>query len=237
MVAYEKQADIKESIDIVTNGSLLTKELSDELVKAGLTRLRISLEGLSSQDYKKHASVDVDFETMVENIRYFYEHCGDTKVYIKIIDYMVPDTQTQDKFHKMFQPLCHSLAIEHLTPTIEEIDYNELSGNRENNRPQNGEKLIESFICPQPFYMMQINPDGNVVPCCSMKYPMILGNVLEDSVDNVWNGETYNLFRRTMLDGVWNASKVCKTCTLYRYDLHEEDKLDDVAVELKEKYK
>lgn len=237
MVAYAKKADIAESIDIVTNGSLLTRELSDELVKAGLTRLRISLEGLSSQDYKKHASVDVDFETMVENIRYFYEHCGDTKVYIKIIDYMVPDTQTQDKFHKMFQPLCHSLAIEHLTPTIEEIDYNELSGNRENNRPQNGEKLIESSICPQPFYMMQINPDGNVVPCCSMKYPMILGNVLEDSVDNVWNGETYNLFRRNMLDGIWNASEVCKTCTLYRYDLHEEDKLDDVAIELKEKYK
>lgn len=237
MVSYAKQADIAESIDIVTNGSLLTRELSDELVKAGLTRLRISLEGLSSQDYKKHASVNVDFETMVENIHYFYEHCGDTKVYIKIIDYMVPDTQTQDKFHKMFQPLCHSLAIEHLTPTIEEIDYNELSGNRENNRPQNGEKLIESSICPQPFYMMQINPDGNVVPCCSMKYPMILGNVLEDSVDNVWNGQTYNLFRRNMLEGVWNASEVCKNCTLYRYDLHEEDKLDDVAIELKEKYK
>lgn len=237
MVAYAKKADIADSIDIVTNGSLLTRELSDALVNAGLTRLRISLEGLSDRDYKKNANVNIDFEKMTENIKYFYEHSDETKVYIKIIDYMVPNPEDQDKFHELIQPMCHSLAIEHLTPTIEEIDYKELSGNRSNNKPQNGEKLIEASICPQPFYMMQINPDGNVVPCCSMKYPTILGNVMEESVDKIWNGEKYNTFRSNMLDGVWKASAVCQSCTLYRYDLHEEDKLDDVAMELKQKYK
>lgn len=237
MVAYAVQADIADSIDIVTNGSLLTRELSDALIEAGLTRLRISLEGLSAKEYKKNAGVDIKFTDFVDNIRYFYENCGKTRLYIKIIDYMVPTPEKQERFYRMFHPICHSLAIEHLTPTVHEIDYNKLSGNRKNNRPQNGEKLIESDICPQPFYMMQVNPDGKVVPCCSMKYPVILGDVMEQSMEEVWLGERYRTFCMDMLDGVQKASSVCGECKLYRYDLHEEDRLDDAALELKEKYR
>ena len=45
MVEYANKAGIAESIDIVTNGALLTKELSAKLIEAGLSKLRISLEG------------------------------------------------------------------------------------------------------------------------------------------------------------------------------------------------
>lgn len=237
MVAYARNVNIADSIDIVTNGSLLTRELADALIDAGLTRLRISLEGMSAKEYKKNVGADINFTDFVDHIRYFYENCGKTKLYIKIIDYMVPTQEEQERFYRMFHPICHSLAIEHLTPTIHEIDYDKISGNRKNNRPQNGEKLIESDICPQPFYMMQVNPDGKVVPCCSMKYPVILGDVTEQTMEEVWLGERYQTFCMDMLDGVQKASSVCGECKLYRYDLHEEDRLDEAASELKEKYR
>lgn len=236
MVAYAKEAEIAEGIDIVTNGSLLTKELSDQLIAAGLTRLRISLEGLSEKDYQKHADATIDFGQFVNNIRYFYEHCKNTKIYIKIIDYMVQKNIEQERFYRIFSPICHSIAIEHLTPTIRDIDYDTLSGNRKNEKPQNGEKLLESRICPQPFYMMQINPDGKVVPCCSMRYPVVLGDIGKKSVQDVWMGEDFQRFRRNMLAGVEDASHVCKECRLYLYDMHEEDRLDEVAEILLRKY-
>jgi len=236
MVAYAKQADIANSIDIVTNGALLTPELSDALIAAGLSKLRISLEGLSSDDYKKHSLADVNFEKFVENIRYFYEHCGDTRMYIKIIDYMVQKEEERSRFYELFDPITHDIAIEHLTPTIAEIDYDAISDGMETNKPQNGEKLLESQICPQPFYMMQINPDGNVVPCCSMKYPRVLGNVNEQSVQEVWIGEQFNQFRRDVLHGVKQMDCACKECNLYLYDLHEEDMLDANAEVLLERY-
>ncbi len=236
MVRYVKEAEIAESIDIVTNASLLTKELSDQLVGSGLTRLRISLEGLSGKDYKKHAGADINFSQFIENIRYFYEHCKETKIYIKIIDYMIPTPDDQERFYRIFAPICHSIAVEHLTPTIEEIDYQQFSGENKNNKPQNGEVLLESQICPQPFYMMQINPDGKVVPCCSMKYPILLGDVGKERVQEVWLGEAYQKFRRAMLHGVSFASHVCRDCKLYRYDMHQEDRLDEKAKELLEKY-
>lgn len=238
MVAYARQSGIADSVDIVTNGSLLTKDLSDRLIEAGLSKLRISLEGLSSEEYREHTSAEMDFEKLVENIRYFYERCSgtDTTMYIKIIDYMVQSEEQQEKFRELFSPITHSIAIEHLTPTIEEIDYDKVSRGMKTDKPQNGTVLLDSRICAQPFYMMQVNPDGNVVPCCSMKYPCVLGNVKEESMQEIWLGEKYRCFQRGMLDGVGTAAEVCGKCTLYRYDMHTEDRLDADAERLKDKY-
>lgn len=227
MVAYAKQAQVAESVDIVTNGSLLTKALSDALIDAGLDRLRISVEGLSGEDYRKNAHADIDFTEFVEQIRYFYTHSKNTHVYIKIIDYMVQDEKRKKQFLDMFQPICHSIAIEYLTPTIAEIDYQKISGGQANATPQNGGKLLQADVCPQGFYMMQINPDGKVVPCCSMKYPAILGDVHQASVPEIWNGQAFNQFRLGMLRERSSVSGVCRDCNLYLYDLHEEDVLDN----------
>lgn len=237
MVSYANKAGIADSIDIVSNGALLTRELSDKLIAAGLSKLRISLEGLSAEDYFANSASKIDFDKFLDNIRYFYDNRGNTKMYIKIIDYMVKTKERQDTFFKTFTPVTDDIAIEHLTPTIKEIDYNSLSGGMKNDKPQNGEELLKSKICPQPFYMMQINPDGNVVPCCSMKYPCILGNVNEDSVEGIWLGNEYNSFRRKLLTGVDNAGSVCSECSLYLYDMHKEDMLDDYVPDLLEKYK
>lgn len=236
MVAYAKQADIAQSVDIVTNGSLLTHELSGRLIDAGLDRLRISVEGLSAEDYQKNAGREIDFDRFLEQIRYFYERSCHTHVYVKIIDYMVQDPRARERFFELFRPICHSIAVEHLTPTIEEIDYGKLSGGMETDKPQNGEALLDAEVCPQGFYMMQINPDGKVVPCCSMKYPAVLGDTKRQSVPDIWNGEIFNRFRLQMLRSREQAGPVCRDCKLYLYDLHPEDVLDEAAERLKSLY-
>lgn len=238
MVSYAHKNDVADSIDIVTNGAMLTRELSDALIKAGLSRLRISLEGLSCEDYLKHTSAKIDFQLLVENIKYFYYKCKNTQteVYIKIIDYMVQNKEQQDIFWNLFSPISDNIAIEHLTPTIEEIDYNKVSHGMKTDKPQNGDYLIESKICSQPFYMMQINPDGNVVPCCSMKYPCVLGNIKTENLQDIWRGDKYRGFQRNMLHGVETATEVCGKCNLYIYDMHAEDRLDEDALRLKNMY-
>ncbi len=236
MVRYAKQAGVAQSVDIVTNAALLTPELSDRLIDAGLDRLRISVEGLSGEDYRKNAGREIDFDRFVDQIRYFYEHSGRTHVYIKIIDYMVQKPEEERRFWELFRPICHSIAIEHLTPTIEEIDYDRLSGGMETDKPQNGDTMLDAEVCPQGFYMMQINPDGKVVPCCSMKYPAVLGDVKREAVPEIWRGAAFNRFRVKMLRSREQVGPVCRDCRLYRYDLHPEDVLDEVREELGKKY-
>ena len=83
-----------------------------------------------------------------------------------------------------------------------------------------------------PFYMMQINPDGNVVPCCGWGIPAKVGNVKNQSVTEIWNSGNFNQFRARMLTGASNCGKVCADCTLYRYGLFPEDMLDAYAQKL-----
>ncbi|MBI4855605.1 MAG: SPASM domain-containing protein [Acetobacterium woodii] len=236
MIDYAKNADIADNIDIVTNGSLLTEKLSDDLINAGLSKLRISLEGLSNEDYKKNSSVNIDFNRLVQNIAYFYKNKKQSKIYIKIIDYMLKNDEYKNKFYDTFYPICDEIAIEHLTPTIADIDYSKMSDEKLD-KPQNEEKMIDTNICSEPFYLMQINPDGKVVPCCNMTYPEILGDVNINSVKEIWNGKKFNCFRLRQLNGTKSTCDVCKECKTYLYGMHREDLLDNNKVELIGKYK
>ncbi|ADQ45929.1 Radical SAM domain protein [Caldicellulosiruptor kronotskyensis 2002] len=232
MVRYAKMKNIAESVDIVTNGLLLNRELSLSLINAGLDRLRISIQGVSKEKYKSLARIDIDFNQFVENLKFFYRNRGSTKVYIKIIDCAL-ENEEEKKFFEIFGDICDFIAIEHLTPAVQEIDYSRLTGKKTLDMTQNGTPLLEANICPQPFYMMQINPDGNVVPCCSFSYPTIVGNATVESILDIWNGLKFKAFRRSMLDGVKNASSVCSKCKTYKYGIYEEDVLDDYAEQLK----
>lgn len=236
MVKYAREKDVASSVEIVTNGALLSHELSDALIDAGLSRLRISLEGLSSDDYEKHCGKAVDYDQLKEQIEYFYTGKKETVVYIKIIDYMVKTKEQESEFYRSFERITDQIAIEHLTPTIDEIDYSAMAEGTDLDKPQNGEEILNPQICPMPYYFMQVNPDGNIVACCNTKYPGIIGNIKEQSLYDIWNGEAYNRFRYKMLDGVKQASEACGKCSIYLYGTYQEDLLDDYAEDLKKKY-
>lgn len=222
MVKYAKKKDVTNSLDIVTNGSLLTKELSDNLITAGLDWLRISVQGLSSDKYKEVSDVEIDFDQFIENIQYFYKNRGETKVYIKIIDCALEKGE-EEKFYEIFGDICDKISIEHLTPAVSEIDYSKLS-DKPLRTSQNGNTVQNAEICPQPFYMIQINPDGNIVPCCSMKTAFICGSAKEEPLLDIWNGERLKKFQINILKH--QKTGICKECEVYKFGMFEEDILD-----------
>ena len=101
---------------------------------------------------------------------------------------------------------------------------------------QFGLPVSEVEICPQPFFHLQINPDGKVVPCYSLDYPSIIGDCNNQSVREIWNGKQFQKFRRTMLDGVKNVCEVCAKCNIIRHRLFPEDVLNNNAERLKKFY-
>ena len=233
MIAYAREKAVAEKIDVVTNAALLTPALSDRLVAAGLSTLRVSLEGLSSEEYRENASAAVDFDELVANLRYFYEHAGDTRVYVKIIDYMLRgDPEREACFHSLFDGISHITAVEHLTPTVEGIDYDAFKGDVDFSLTQDGERRGNVRICPQAFYILQCNPDGSLVPCCSTRYPVVETD--SDDLLAAWNGETLTRLRLSLLRG--DPPEACKTCTLYQFGTYPEDVLDGHETELIEKY-
>lgn len=236
MVSYAKTKEIAGSIDIVTNGVLLNDDLSLALIGAGLDRLRISIQGITEDKYRTLAGVQINFNKFLKNLSFFYQNRGETKIYIKIIDCALSNETEEKRFFEIFGEFCDTIAIEHLTPTVKGIDYKDIAAGKLLNITQSGNCILDTAICPQPFYMMQINPDGTVVPCCSMSYPGIFGNAAQQTIPSIWNGKKFSSFRRLLLDGVENACSVCSNCFLYKYGLFPEDILDPYAQHLKSLY-
>jgi radical SAM protein with 4Fe4S-binding SPASM domain len=70
--------------------------------------------------------------------------------------------------------------------------------------------------CRRPWSLMYVTANGNVLPCCISVFTdtpheeLILGNVFDSSVAEVWNGERYRKWRGAMLAG--EPPKACKGC-------------------------
>lgn len=227
MITYAKTAGVAESIDIVTNGLLLTKDMILGLVEAGLGRIRISLQGLDDRAYSYRCE-EGTFNRLVENIRFFYEKRKKTQIYVKIIDVSLPSAG-EARFMELFGDIADFLAIEHLIPAVDKIDYDKLGGAE---LTQNGSNVLDVEVCPQPFYMLQLNPDGNVVPCCAMETPYVWGNVEADSLQTIWNGEARHMFLQYQLEKRKAEFAVCSKCQQYRYAMFAEDILDDDREEI-----
>lgn len=235
MVEYAAEKEVAASIDIVTNGLLLTPALSKDLVNAGLTRMRISVQGIHAENYKQATKTKDFFKNFLYNLEFLYKNKREVKIYIKVIDCALQDGE-EEAFLDMFGNMCDFIAIEHLIPAISQIDYTKISKGNVEILTQNGVKPQETEICPQPFYFMQINPDGKIVPCCAMETTYVIGDANIESLSAIWNGIRYNTFRKKHLLKKKNIYAVCQKCKQYRYMMFPEDVLDADAERLLEQF-
>lgn len=236
MVRYTVKKNIANKVEILTNAALLTPAMSDALIGAGLNRLVVSLQGTNAARYKKVCGYDLDFKKFIKNLKYFFEHKGQTEMYLKIIDCALDGKADEKRFYKIFGDICDTLAIEHTVPIHSGIDYKRIVKSKKMDVTQFGLPIGGVKVCPQPFFHMQINPDGKVVPCYSFEYPAILGDVNKQSLRAIWRGKKFQQFRLKVLDGMAGASVNCAKCDLIRYRLFPEDILDEDAKRLKKFY-
>lgn len=232
MVAYATRRGVADRTEILTNASLLTPRMSDALIAAGLSRLSISLQGMSASKYKEVCGADIDFDELVRNIRYFYEHKGQCQLYVKVIDCALNGKNEEEAFYARFGDICDLISVEHAGPIFPFVDYKDVLKGTERSLTQFGREPVESRVCPQPFFTFQINPDGKVVPCYSIVYPEILGDCNVESVLDIWNGRKFQAFRCAMLSKGKDCCAVCRECEINAHRCFEEDSLDTDAKRL-----
>lgn len=237
-VAYAVKKQAAEQVEILTNGVTLSSETSDRLIDSGLTSLRISVNGLNSEDYLKYCNTKIDFDAYVQQIRYFYEHKRDTSLYVKIINYMVNTPERLEEFRRIFDPVCDVINVENLYKTNADIDFDKLTDEPEKLLyTQNTGKCVQTETCSSPFYVLQIDEDGFVQPCCGPIFPTeghCLGNAGEMSLRDLWFKKSYP-FQRRLLDGIKGLS-FCEGCSVRLSQTYPEDVLDGDAERLKALY-
>jgi MoaA/NifB/PqqE/SkfB family radical SAM enzyme len=240
---------VSDRVAIITNGTLLTRELSCRLLDAGLDVLRVSLNGLNGEDYKKHTGRFVDVDAMYENLKFFKEEAerrvsqGKKKclVYVKIIDYMVADKEKKDEFFDRWKNASDIQSIETLYDSHADIDFQSLGAVNQTTGRYGQEFSAVPKICPRPFFDCYLQENGDAVICChytlweEQKDDYVMGNIMDENLADIWNGRKFIQERKSLLSGK-NMLKICRGCSCFRTAMTPEDVLDGDADRLFEVY-
>lgn len=70
--------------------------------------------------------------------------------------------------------------------------------------------------CDWPWRGAYVSYRGDAMPCCMVGTPdrVNFGNMLEDGVESIWAGASYQRFRDGLAHG--EPSPICRSCSLYR---------------------
>lgn len=188
MVAYLKQNRIVSVVQLVTNGLLLNREISQSLIDAGLDVLSVSIQGVDSEAYRSLCGVAKDPREIAENLRWFMDHKGSqTRVLARTLDIALPNKSDEVRFHEIFDPVADQTIVTHAVRLYQNMDYTELIP--EPVDQYRGGEVVSAPCCPLVFYTLHIRPNGTIAPCPLPVCPLDLGNIRDVSLQEAWNSE------------------------------------------------
>lgn len=232
MIKYAKDKECAEKIDTTTNASLLTNERSLALIEAGLDRINISIEGINKEQYMNFSKIDIDFEKLVENVKFFYDNKKQCEVLVKINGDILTEDEKQ-LFLDIFGNHCDRIFIEHIMSCWPEFDVKEVKVNNEFGIY--GQEIKEVSVCPYPFYSFSINSDGSASTCfLDWSRKLIIGNTEQESVKNIWFGNKMKEYQMMFLEGRRKEHPVCKNCGQLTHGMP--DNIDDYKSLLLKKF-
>jgi len=210
MIRYAKDIGAAERVDTTTNASLLTKEKGLGLVRAGLDRINISIYGINSEQYRSFSGVKIDFEKILTNVRNFYEIRGSCEMLVKISGDSLTNEE-KDLFLEYFGDYTDKIHIEHVMSCWPEFKLKGVEVNQE--KGIYGQEISEVDACSYPFYSISINSDGAVSVCfLDWSHKMIVGDVRNQSVQEIWDGKQMRAYRKMFLQGDRKKHNVCGGC-------------------------
>ena len=196
MVSYAKESGRFGQVDTTTNGSLLRPTLNNQIIKAGLDKIFVSVPTEYTPAY-------------VKNVKHFYDNSRDKcQVYVKTIGDSMNES-AKLKFMKDFGDISDRIFIEHLSPCWPELGVKIEYGNI----GIYGQEIKEVQVCPYLFYSLAINSDGTVSACfLDWSRRMTLGDLKTESFRSIWNGKILRDYRILHLTKARSLLRFCATC-------------------------
>ncbi|MCP3876309.1 MAG: radical SAM protein [Desulfobacteraceae bacterium] len=204
-----KMASVKNIIDIIvtTNATLLDEKRADKLLRSGLTKINFSVDAYNRNDYSQ-IRCNGDFDTVLKNIIYFCDKRNKEGLDFPITRATcVLNKFTIDKMKKIKE------FWEGIVDIVEFQNFQAIKNFTEWCRPS-GAKIDQNFVCNGPWQQIVIRANGDVVPCCSFYgTEIIVGNIKNTSIYNIWNGKEMSNIRKELLKNNFEFSSACKKCS------------------------
>ena len=205
-IAYAKKKGLYTRLH--TNGSLLTEDLSRQIIQAGLDRLSFSFDGCEKETYEKIRKGG-DFDRTVGNIVRFLEIKKEARskkpiTAIEVITFDDPDMKVSQPIKEAFQERFKDLPLDSFV--MKEL--HNWAG--QINKGKQGKKYT---ICPFPWNALIIYWDGSVLPCTQDFFgEYIVGDARHSSLLEIWNGERMRFIREKLATKNIEEIKTCSEC-------------------------
>src|SRR3989344_3796950 len=196
-------------IEFNSNASILTDGVIEKVITANvIDRISFSLDGNSPEENDK-IRVGANFKKLVANIKRLIDtrnRLGLERPKIFIANTQIPETtspgkiQVPDFLETAFKEVGSDISYKctyaliwagmSIKPGVAEPDNN---------------------FCKHIFNTFTIRANGDVVPCCyDLTTEMKMGNVLEQSLEEIWNNKKYMGLRKSI--AAFNPPKLCRGC-------------------------
>ena len=208
MIALAKQKKVARVVQFSTNGLLLTEENCEKLVRAGLDGLVISVDAYTRREYAELKGVDC-LERVIENARTMMRV---KKRLSSPIPYVSAKMVRRRGFEDTFAPF-----LKFWREIVDEAALTPFSNWGGQMAYEGTEPLARKrFACHFLWYYPAINPDGKVFFCCASTSPgAVIGDVTEESLQEIWRGERLARARRRHLEGRFETAGPCRNCSYW----------------------
>jgi len=196
----------------------LTLERAKEVMDAGLTVFKFSIDALDDEWQKRirgrHNNFDASYQTIIDIID-LKESRGYKTLLVPTMIALSEESASQ-KMHSRFMELWKDKNV---------FAYVKSQDNRwlfEEDENMENRSHYESQYCEYPWTSLTVMADGSVVPCTQdYDTELVLGNVNENTLEEIWNGEPYKKLRRIHIEGNFpkghKCQERCDQKKLYQY--------------------
>lgn len=202
-IAYTNRKYPKVKIDLYTNASLMTKEISEKLLKLKIDRITFSING-TSKNYKK--VMGLDYEKTKNNVSYFLKMKRKLKNPILTnVSLMILKENEDDvkKFIDFWDQLADSVRV--YAPS-------DWAGMVKNIIQKNPFKTKKRWPCFVLWNNITVDVEGNVVLCCrDYESKGKFGNLLIKDAKEIRDDKKFRGLLNKQLNFDFNIA-VCSTC-------------------------
>jgi radical SAM protein with 4Fe4S-binding SPASM domain len=196
----------KGKVVVTTNAGVLTRDLVDEILRENpFHAIYISMQGIEKEAYEATMRGRMNFEKTKENVEYLVDQRNKLQPGFKVVVTMV-QTNLVDV----------AKAVAYWQSRGVESKYTPLENRGGNIEAFDGLNPCTKRVykdCTRLMKHAYILFNGDMVLCCTDYYKtMVLGNVAETSLHEVWNSERAVGIRRNFLRGDLSENPLCANC-------------------------
>ena len=188
----------------------MTVEKAVAAMENGLSVLKFSLDAMDDDEIKKIRGRKANYNESIKKILEIIKIKKERNFKTILVPCMISfrNSEKDKKLHKSF--------LEFWKP-YDVFAYVKSQDNRwlfEKDKDLVNNSHYAKQYCEYPWTSLTVMADGNVVPCTQISNnEIVLGNINENSLEEIWNGKKYEEFRKMHISGKFPENHKClKNC-------------------------